>query len=121
MLLDTCFFIDRAGERAGGASGPCLAFLQRHRHVTKRVSVVSIGEFAVGASARDTFRVFRGYQPVPLGAATAIAAGRLQADLGFEMGENDLWIAATALRFGWPLVTRDKVFGRVPGLKVIGY
>lgn len=121
MLLDTCFFIDRAGERAGGVPGPCLAFLEQHRHGTKRVSVVSIGEFAVGASASDTLRVFRGYQPVSLGAATAIAAGRLQAGLKFELGENDLWIAATALRFGWPLVTRDAAFARVPGLKVVAY
>ena len=35
-------------------------------------------------------------------------------------GENDLGIASTALRYGWPLVTRDKTFARVPGLKVVG-
>jgi predicted nucleic acid-binding protein len=37
------------------------------------------------------------------------------------MGENDLWIAATAKFHGLPLVSRDKVFPLIPGLKVISY
>lgn len=121
MLLDTAFFIDLADEEKARRAGPCSAWLRAHRQHTKRVSVITLGEYAVGSSARETLRFFRGYQPVALGAATTISAGRLQASMDFEMGENDLWIAATALRFGWPLVTRDKAFARVPGLKVIGY
>ena len=121
MLLDTSFFIDLADELQRRTPGPCAAFLRAHRHVPKRVSVVTLGEYAVGATARETIRFFRGYQPVALGAATALAGGRLQAKLPFEMGENDLWIAATALRLGLPVVTRDKAFARVPGLNVIRY
>ena len=121
MLFDTTFFIDLAAEMRAQSPGPCRELLQRHRHQPKRVSVITLGEFAVGAPTAYTLRFFRGYQPVALGAATAISAGRLQASLDFEMGENDLWIAATALRSGWPVVTRDKAFARVPGLKVIGY
>jgi predicted nucleic acid-binding protein len=35
---------------------------------------------------------------------------------------NDLWIAATALANGMPVVTRNvKHFQRVPGLSVISY
>ncbi len=121
MLLDTTFFVDLAQELKTRSPGPCQEFLKRHRHLPKRVSVVTLGEFAVGAPATYTARFFKGYAPVSLGVATAISAGRLQAALNFEMGENDLWIVATALRFGWPLVTRDKAFARVPGLKVINY
>ena len=121
MLLDTAFFIDLADEAKARQAGPCAAWLRAHRQHTKRVSVITLGEYAVGSNARETLRFFRGYQPIALGVATAISAGRLQASLDFEMGENDLWIAATALRFNWPLVTRDKAFARVPGLKVIGY
>jgi len=121
VLLDTTFFIDLADEEKAMQTGPCAAWMRAHRHVPKRVSVITLGEYAVGSTARETMRFFRGYQPVSLGAATALAAGRLQASLDFPMGENDLWIAATALRFGWPLVTRDKVFAHVPGLKIIGY
>jgi predicted nucleic acid-binding protein len=121
VLLDTSFFIDLADEAKVGKPGPCVQWLRSHRHTAKRVSVVTLGEYAVGASARETARFFRGFQPVPLGAMTAISAGRLQASLPFEMGEDELWIAATALRFGWPLVSRDKVFSRVSGLRVIRY
>lgn len=121
MLFDTTFFIDLAAEIRSRAAGPCHALLQKHKHQPKRVSVITLGEFAAGAPIAYTLKFFRGYQPVALGAATAIFAGRLQASLPFEMGENDLWIAATALRMGWPVVTRDKEFARVPGLKVIGY
>jgi predicted nucleic acid-binding protein len=45
----------------------------------------------------------------------------LKAGLPFPMGENDLWIAATGMDYGLPLVTRDRAFSQVPGLKVIGY
>ena len=43
-------------------------------------------------------------------------------DNGLLIGANDLWIAATALAHGLPLVTRnDRHFRRVAGLHVIGY
>jgi tRNA(fMet)-specific endonuclease VapC len=37
---------------------------------------------------------------------------------GFLLGDNDLWIAATALSIGAILVTRDQDFRRIPGLIV---
>ncbi len=37
---------------------------------------------------------------------------------GVNLGDNDLWIAATALTLGAVLVTRDHIFTRVPGLQV---
>ncbi len=121
MLLDTTFFIDLADELQAGVSGPCQAFLATHRHETKRVSVVTIGEYAVGATAGETRRFFRGYARLPLGYELAMEAGRLQARLSFELGENDLWIAATAMRYGLRLASRDKVFPRIPGLKILRY
>jgi predicted nucleic acid-binding protein len=121
VLLDTSFFIDLALEAQAGRPGPCAAFLQSHRTEAKRVSVITLGEYAVGASARETLRFFRGYRRVALGVDTALYAGRLQAGLKFTLGENDLWIAATALRFDWPLVTRDGAFALVPRLKVMTY
>ena len=51
-------------------------------------------------------------------------AGRyaaLKADLyarGLPIGENDLWIAATALEHGLVLVTRDVHFKSIPGLRI---
>jgi len=43
-------------------------------------------------------------------------------DHGLLIGANDLWIAATAIVNGLPMVTRDPAhFGRVPGLSVVTY
>jgi len=47
--------------------------------------------------------------------------GRLKASLeaqGIILGDNDLWIAATALSLSYTLITRDSIFIRIPGLQV---
>ncbi len=122
MLFDTSFFIDLEHEMLAGKAGPAAAFLVVHRGHAKGVTTVTIGEFAVGgASASALRRFFRGYLPVPLGREDAVYAGHLQARLAFELGENDLWIAGLALRHGFTLVTRDRAFARVPGLRVLAY
>lgn len=122
MLFDTTFFIDLERELSIGTPGPAAALLKRTKGIGKAVSVVTMGEFAVGADAARTRRMFRGFRPVALGRDTAIFAGRLQSRLPFTMGENDLWIAATALRFDLPLVSNDtKTFPRVPRLKLLSY
>jgi tRNA(fMet)-specific endonuclease VapC len=41
---------------------------------------------------------------------------------GLHIGDNDVWIAATALAHGLPLVSLNaRHFGRVPGLQVLEY
>jgi tRNA(fMet)-specific endonuclease VapC len=41
---------------------------------------------------------------------------------GSLIGANDLWIAASAIRQGASLVTRNREeFGRIQGLRVLGY
>ena len=57
--------------------------------------------------------------PIPPAAADAYAKIKHAANLGgTPIGENDLWIAATALVFGATLVTRDGDFANVPGLSI---
>ena len=122
MLFDTTFFIDLEHEIVARQPGPAAAFLVGHRGHAKCVATVTLGEFAIGeGGAMNLRRFFRGYRPLSLGRADAIFAGRLQARLTVELGENDLWIAGLALRHGLPLVTRDRVFSRVPGLQVLAY
>ena len=122
MLFDTTFFIDLEREICARQSGPAARFLAGYRGHAKCVATVTLGEFAVGgASGPALRRFFRGYRPMALGREDAIFAGRLQAKLPFELGENDLWIAGLALRHDLPLVTRDAAFSRVPGLRVLGY
>jgi predicted nucleic acid-binding protein len=41
----------------------------------------------------------------------------MQSALPQRLGENDAWIAATALYYSARLIGREKAFGRVPGLK----
>lgn len=40
---------------------------------------------------------------------------------GRPIPENDLWIAATCLMAGVPLITRDRHFDPVPGLEVVSW
>ena len=57
----------------------------------------------------------------PIAAPVSETYGRTKAALdasGVNLGDNDLWIAATALTLGAVLVTRDHIFTRVPGLQV---
>jgi predicted nucleic acid-binding protein len=57
----------------------------------------------------------------PLTVPFAELYGRLRASLDAQavnLKDNDLWIATTALALGAILVTRDRIFWRVPGLQV---
>ena len=57
----------------------------------------------------------------PVNEHIANAYGSLKAALegrGLNLGDNDLWIAATAMVHGNLLVTRDQIFGHVPGILV---
>ncbi|QLQ09893.1 MAG: PIN domain-containing protein [Nocardioidaceae bacterium] len=58
--------------------------------------------------------------------ATADAYARLRADcrrighgLHDKKHDGDRWIAATAVRLGVPLVSHDRIFLNVPGLRII--
>ena len=110
MLFDTTFFIDLADEFKARKFGPCQALLNANRHQNRMVSVVTLGEYAIGASRPEIRRFFRGFQPLALGRELAIFAGRFQSQLPFELGENDLWIAAAAAESDSLLLTTDHDF-----------
>ena len=55
----------------------------------------------------------------PITESISVEYGRLKALLeaqGLNLGDNDLWIAATALLLNYTVVTRDSIFTRIPGL-----
>lgn len=61
--------------------------------------------------------------PLPITTAIARMHAEIWAQLeqaGGSVGAHDLWIAATALAHGFPVVTANEdEFGRVPGLAVV--
>ena len=58
-------------------------------------------------------------EPIPPAAGDHYASVKLaQQRLGLPLGENDLWIAATALAIGATLVSSDRGFQRIGMLTV---
>ena len=113
-LLDTSVFIASGAGRAIDAAG-----LPERLHV----SVVTVAELQAGVlSAADlvtrsrrlaTSEMVAGLRPLPIDAQVAAQWARLRVSLveaGRRGRPNDLWIAATALANGLPLVTQDDDF-----------
>jgi predicted nucleic acid-binding protein len=128
LSLDTTFLIDLQRERTRGEGGPAHALLRGKPDAELCLSSVALGEFAEGFEDPDdpVLRVARErHVLLPADEAVAIEYGRLARSLrrqGRLIGANDLWIAATSLRHGLPLVTADvAAFRRVPGLETVAY
>lgn len=67
--------------------------------------------------------VLAGFEPIPITEAVARVHAEIWATLsgrGHVVGAHDLWIGATALAYGFGVVTRDAGdFRRIPGLRVL--
>lgn len=117
MLLDSSYLIDLEEEIAGRKFGPAIAFAHAHRRLAPRISIITLGELAAGAADEaGTRRFLARYRVITLKPEIGYFAGRLERALsakGQRLGENDNWIAATALYYGEPIVTNDNDFARV--------
>lgn len=129
MILDSTFLVDLERERKRGEAGQAVRFLNARVDVSFAITFTIAGELAAGHSlGMDREKWERFLSPFLLYGWSPDVAwffGRsfrqLQRD-GLMIGANDLWIAATALANGVPVVTRnDREFSRVEGLKVFGY
>ena len=104
------------------------------RHVegrTTALSFITVGEVLFGAfwrggGERRTAELKRRLEAafiLPLDHETSLAYGRLKSGLrrqGRVLADNDLWIAALAVRHSVPLVSNNLAhFQRVPGLVLI--
>jgi predicted nucleic acid-binding protein len=123
MLFDTTFVIDLQREATRRQPGRACSFLEANPDVPVRISVVTWGEFAEGFGDEYACAdVLRAYSVIPLSEAIAWRCGQLSRELrehGERIGDNDLWIAATALCHDTDLVTRNgKHFRHVAGLRV---
>ena len=128
MLFDTTFLIDYEREVKRNQPAPAHAFLTQHPTVPLYISIISVGEFAEGfdlARQPDCWLCLKHYTVLHLGEDIAWQAGQISRQLrasGQTIGDNDIWIAATALRHGLPVVTSNaRHFQKVAGLPVVAY
>ena len=128
MIVDTTFLIDLEREVARGMEGRAMAFLASHAAEILRISVVTYGELAEGYAdpqAPELSELVAPYGLVEITKSIGSRYGGISRALrasGDRWGDNDLWIAATALETGEPVVTRDTDhFARIPTLLVSGY
>jgi predicted nucleic acid-binding protein len=128
MIADTTFLIDLEREITHKHTGPAMEFLASHHTQTMRVSVITMGELAEGyddpaASELEELMAPYGIVEITRSVARRYAAiSRVLRTSGSRLGDNDLWIGATALDVGEPLVTRDvEHFSRIKGLTVLSY
>jgi tRNA(fMet)-specific endonuclease VapC len=128
LILETTFLIDLEREHHRGTPGPAVAFLEANPDARLYLPFIVAGELAAGLSMRDRARWEAFLAPLyvlPSSAEVSWQYGRAARhlhDTGAMIGANDLWIAATALAYGMPVVTRNLAhFRRVPGLEVAVY
>ncbi len=129
FLADTGFLIDLWRE-ARMPGGPATRFAQAHAHRQVGICWIVEGEFLSGSTLAghdasivtaflSRYPVVHSNGAISRQYAITFAEQRRQNQL---IGPNDLWIAATALSLGLPLLTRNtKEFERVGGLDVIDY
>lgn len=122
LLLDTSFLVEFEDELASRKVGPARGVLAAHRRETAAISIITLGEFAEGFSdPRPLVEFLAPFRVVTLSRAIAWRTAALQSSLSRRLGENDAWIAATALSYDATLVGREKAFQRVPRLDYLSF
>lgn len=128
LILETTFLIDLEREQNRGVPGAAVAFLEANQEARLYLPLVVAGELAAGTSMRERNKWEAFLAPLYLLPSTLEVSwqyGRTYRHLkdnGRLIDSNDLWIAATALAYQMPVVTKDlDHFRRVPGLEVESY
>jgi len=119
LLLDTSFLVEYEREINDDRLGPARRFLQtRDRQEAVAISLISLGEFAEGLEIPSDAEAFLSrFKILQLSRKIVYKAAAMQSALPQRLGENDAWIAATALAYNAELVGRENAFQRVPRLK----
>jgi predicted nucleic acid-binding protein len=128
LILETTFLIDLERELTRNRPGPAHRFLESHASHRLYITHTIAGELAAGTSLDDRERWEEFIAPFQLLTCTRDVCWeygrsyRYLQDNGLLIGNNDLWIAATALAYRLPVVTRNaKHYRRVPALMVEEY
>ena len=122
LLLDTSFLIEFEDELAHRKMGPAHGVLAAHRRQAVAISIIALGEFAEGfTDPRALVEFLAPFRVVALSRAIAWRTAALQNSLSRRLGENDAWIAATALSYEATLIGRERAFERVPRLDYLSF
>ena len=122
LLLDTSFFSVLIAERLRRQAGPATALLRSHPGKKTVVSIVTVAEYLEYARAPESaLSVLRMHSLVGISLEIAKRCAVLQRRLTQRLGENDAWLAATALQHDFTLVSSDQDFARVPRLAWINF
>ncbi|HVP34323.1 MAG TPA: type II toxin-antitoxin system VapC family toxin [Steroidobacteraceae bacterium] len=122
LLLDTSFLVEFEAELADRGVGPATALLAARREAAVAISIVTFGEFAEGFLDPLAFNEFiHHFRVLQLSRAIAWRTARLQSSLARRLGENDAWIAGTALVYGATLIGRERGYERVPRLDYLAF
>ncbi len=128
MLFDTTFVIHLEREFQKKQSGPAQSFLLENSESSLNISIITLEEFAEGylPEQKDLcWYALSRYTVLHLDHDIAWQAAQISRQLrdsGQNIGDNDIWIAATALHHKLPLVTRNtQHFQRIPRLHLVLY
>jgi len=122
LLLDASFLIALSREEEQSRAGSAVAFLRANPGRRTVVSLVAAGEFLEAADDLNAALHFlRRHTLIGLSLAIARKGAELQSRLNQRLGENDAWLAATALAHGFTLVSADRGFARVPRLHLVDF
>jgi predicted nucleic acid-binding protein len=128
LIVETTFLIDLEREHHRGKPGPAVTFLEANEDARLYLTFTIAGEIAAGASMAERSRWQELLGPFYVLPSTADVsweygrAFRYLRDNGRLIGTNDLWIAATALAYRMPVVTKNvEHYRRVPGVTVEAY
>ncbi len=127
LIFDTTFLIDFQREMKRGRDRAHY-FLEHHRDARAYLPITAYGEYAEGFSDLSDpafVSVVESFEIIEIDRSIAKRYAGITRDLrarGLLIGSNDLWIAATALQFDRPLVTRNlEHFARFPEIRLSGY
>lgn len=119
-LLDTSVFVaGESGRTLNQSLLPDEAAISPITVAELHVGVLDAGDLDTRARRLATLEAVADIETLPIDNAVAAAWALLRvhlAEAGRRLNVNDVWIAATALTHGLPVITQDDDFGPVVGV-----